>query len=289
MKYCLLLLFSLLSLSSFGQKYKLKKNVLSKDKVEVAKMEGKVNILKTDLTIKTMDDKPLVIVSDGHFSTKVPDVAPILWLRFYLPQLGKEIILQQKNSYFNTKQFLKYEFEKKGVHFYADGLHEDELELLEDYSTQLQADTLEVLSFLQFFKENLPAQQVDRPASQPVTFGTFNNSSDVAIIQGKDGNGKPIVIGKIRYTHVPGMTSTDPPSKHAIRIYKRFPDKVLFNGEETDYLLAGYIDLLESIPELFLYQNGREESHIDYKIDTQKKGLDSAKGAARYMVSKGLL
>lgn len=289
MKNYLLLLFIFLSLTSYGQKYKLKKDILSKDKVEIAKMEGKVSLVKKDLTISTMDDSQILVVTGGTYSDVFPGNEPLSWYSFWFPQLKREITLKESNSYFNTKQFLKNEFEEKGIHFYADGLHADELEQLEDYSAQLHKDTLNIIDSFRFYKEAFAANHINRPASAPVSFGLINNSPDLLIIQGKDENGKAIIIGKIVYAHNPGMSSSDPGRQHKARIFRKLQNEIVFNGNKTSYLIAGYIDLFESFPRLFLYEDGKAVNPTIYRIDTSKDGLQSAREAAAFMAAKGYL
>lgn len=233
MKNCLLIFLTLISLSAYGQKYKLKKDILKKDKVAVAKVEGKVGLGKKDLSITTMENEQILIVNGGRYASRLPEMDPISWFTFSLPQLDKTIIMKENGTYFSTKQFLKHEFANKDIHFYADGLHEEELALLEDYTQQLHEDTIKLHNQRIFFKEKLPALHIERPASEPVIFGTFKNSTDVAIMQGKDENGKPIVIGKIHYVHNPGMSNSDPSRQRKIRIYKKLPHDITFNNEQT--------------------------------------------------------
>ncbi len=290
MKNCLLILLCLFSFAAFGQKYKLKKDILQKDKVPVAKVEGKVNLSQAALTLTTMDGTPTLLVSNGRYKSDIPGTAPLSWYNFYFPQLDKTIMLKVTNNYFNTKQFLRYEFEKKEIHFYEDGLHEEELAKLEDYSQQLHADTLELLDFISFYKDNLAANHIKRDPTEPLTFGTFTQSSDIAIIQGKDGNGDPLVIGKISYTHNPGASISDPAKQHRVKIFKKLSAPIEQDGRQTDYLIAGYIDLFESFPELFLYQEGRNLNRTEYAVNQQsEKNTKAAKDAAAFMVKNGYL
>ncbi len=121
----------------------------------VANIEGKVGLLKIDLTIRDMNGSPILIVTGSSFTSVLPEMEPIFWYTFHFPQLEKEVLLKKTYTYFNTSQFLKHEFEAKGIHFYPNGFHKDEMSLLQDYSHQLHVDTTQIIDSLQFYKKNL--------------------------------------------------------------------------------------------------------------------------------------
>ncbi len=90
----------------------------------------------------------------------------------------------------------------------------------------------------------------------------------MAIIQGHDENNNPIIIGKIVCLYSQGMGPTDPYKQHKAWIYKKLETKIIIDGKHVDYLLAGYIDLGESIHSYFCI---KKESYLEIQNMESKK------------------
>lgn len=287
--FLILLCFSVTS--TFAQSYKVKKGVLYKGKTAVANVEGKVNLTKVDMSVETLKGTPILEVKGHSFTRVQPDMEPLYWYTFSFPQFDQKFTIKQKANYINTKPFLKREFAGIGVHFYEDGFKQDELKAFEDYSTQLKADTMEILEKVNSYVSILTSGKIDRPLDKPVVFRNYESIKGLVITQGTRKNSKnedvPIIIGRISYYKNEGQSISDPSRSHKATIYKKMPGKVNIDGRETDFVAAGYIDLLELIPQLYLYEENITLSNTEFRIDN--KNIEDAKKAAKYMVKKGLL
>lgn len=292
MKISSLLVILYFSVSSaFAQSYKIKKDVVYKDKVAIAKLEGSVNLTKVDLSISTLKDTPILKVEGHTFSDVQPDMESIYWYTFTFPEFDRKFTIQQTANYLGTKQFLKLELARKGVHFYEDGFKLDELDGLQDYSTQLKEDTLKLLEKINFYTETLSSGKIERPLSEPVAFRNYTTIKGLVITQGYRKNEKdediPIIIGRISYYKNEGQSISDPSRSHRITVYKKMPTEVTIDGYTSDFVAAGYIDLLEGIPSLYLYQNNRSLGVTEFKIGD--RNIEDAKRAAKFMVKNGWL
>ena len=286
-----LIILSISVSSAFAQSYKIKKGTLYKGKEAVAKIDGAMSLTKADLTATTLDGTTVLKVKGHVFDDIQPGMEPIYWYTFTFPQFDRKFTIKQKSNYFGTKQFLKNEFAGRNLHFYGDGFKEEDLGVLEDYGEQLSKDTLELLEEINFYSKTLASAKVERDLNAPVAFRNYTNIKGLVITQGyrenAEGEEIPIIIGRINYYKNEGQSISDPSRSHRITLYKKMPSKVEIDGRPTDFVVAGFIDLLENIPELYLYQENKTVSHTQFR--SESRNIEDAKRAAKYMVKLGLL
>ncbi|MEL7006489.1 MAG: hypothetical protein AAFN93_27765 [Bacteroidota bacterium] len=292
MKTTMAIFLTLVTFSTaFPQSYKIKKNILYKGKETVAQLDGAVGLTKIKLQVKTMDNDPVLQV-DGHAFTRVqPSMEAVRWYTFSFPQFNKTYTIPQQANYLNTKQFIKKELAGIGINFYSDGFKAEELDNLKDMSDQIKEDTLKLLEEIDKYVVILNSGKVKRLNGQPLEYRNYQNIKGTVITQGYRKNDKnedvPIIIGKITYYKNEGQSISDPSRSHRITIYKKMPMTVEIDGRTTDFVAAGFIDLLENIPNLYLYEENRYVSHTQFTI--KDRNLNDAKRAAKFMEELGLL
>jgi len=277
--------------SAVAQSYKVKKDVLYKDKVAIANLNGSVGLTKSDLTLTNLQGEPILFVSGHSFKNVLPGMDPIFWYSFTFPKTDQKFLIKPRANYFGTRQFIKNEFAGKDIHFYQAGFKTEELQQLDDYTPQLASDTLKVLERARFFAEALTSGTINRPLDKPVEFKRYTTIKGLVITQGyrknADDEDVPIIIGRISYYFNEGNSISDPSRAHRITVFKKVPGKIDLDGTMTNFIPAAYVDLLENIPNLYLYQTNRNLSSTDFRIEN--KNIEDAKKIAKYLVRKKLM
>ena len=280
----------LLNFQVSAQKYKIKKDIVFKNGVEIAKINGKLK--SGEASIEDLQGNSLLHIKINKYDKTIPGAKPVSWFSFNFPQFEKEFSIALKATYFSTKQILKHELHKKGVHFYEDGIHEEELAALEDDSKKIKEDTSKIVKSIEYYKNHL-TKKISRPLEEVKFFKVENSSNSYWITQGYRTNSKeektPITIGKFIAYENKGKSLSDPSKARYVTIYKKLPRTVDFKGAQTDILPAAHIDLEEIFPKLYLYQTGKSLSDGEYNVKKAEKNIKIAQDAARFLVSQGYL
>ena len=251
-------LFLMLAFSHFlnGQNYKVKKGRLFKDKQEVGRIEGEIGVLKlADLIFYNINDEEALKVKEHWLESDYPIFEPVRWYVLTFTKQFEEVVFPS-NGYFKEKTFIKYVLKDQGVEIYKEGFKWEELSKIRenDYKEKLKKDTVEIAKEVRFYQEVLSAGRLERDFSKRPTIRPIPTVPDMYWInQGFDLKSEPYEIGRL------GVFTTavlGEPEKREIMILKRLPEPVMRDGEEVEFIEAGYVDLSEVIPKLFTFQDG---------------------------------
>lgn len=261
--------------------YKVKKGIIYKDKVEVGSVTGDASLAKfVDLTFKDKDGNVVLTMLQKKFSTGYPGHEEIFWNELDFTALDIQCVLLCKVSYINEAKVIKHEFENRGVEIFTDGFHQknvEELLLVDDYTDQLREDTLKYWKERDFYQKSLDGPLVKRDYSSKITFKLMPREVDMYYInQGANLKSEPYEIGRLAIVNTDNIME----KKTEIVIMKRLAEPVMRDGEETEFIEAGYLRLGQ-FPKLFTYQDGKEHN-IGTQLSESMEGIYTE--AVKYMM-----
>ena len=273
MKISFILTVFFLSILVDAPSYKVKKGVIYKDKVEIGTVSGDASLTKfVDLTFKDNGGNVVLTMHQKRFNTGYPGHEEIYWNELDFTALGVQCILLCKNAYINESKVIKFEFENRGVEIFEDGFHRknvEELLLVDDYTEQLRKDTLTFWNERDFYQRSLDGPLFKRDYSAKITFKRMPGEVDMYYInQGVNLKSEPYEIGRLAVIQTDNIME----QKTEIVIMKRLTDPVMRDGEETEFVEAGYIRVNQN-PELFTYQDGKTHKGIGFQFREPIEGL----------------
>tara|TARA_Y100001972_G_scaffold123543_1_gene170998 strand:+ start:3389 stop:4252 length:864 start_codon:yes stop_codon:yes gene_type:complete len=282
MKISIILTVLSLSILVDAPSYKVKKGVIFKDKVEVGTVSGDASLTKfVDLTFKDKGGNVILTMLQKRFRTNYPGHEEIYWNELDFVALDIQCILLCKNAYINESKVIKFEFENRGVEIFADGFHRknvEELLLVDDYTEQLRKDTLTLWKERDFYQRSLDGPLIKRDYSAEITFKPMPREVDMYYInQGANLKSEPYEIGRLAVVRTDNIME----KKTEIVIMKHLAEPVMRDGEETEFVEAGYIRVNQN-PELFTYQDGKTHNGIGFQLRDPVEALYSK--AVKYMM-----
>ncbi|UII24450.1 hypothetical protein LVD15_14075 [Fulvivirga maritima] len=286
---------------SLAQKYKVKKDVLYKDKVVMGKVTGKVK----EFTVFDNNDAPILRANQGYFKGRIPGQKDILWMDLEFPALDKKVRINSM-TYWSVKHFLNVELFGKGVHLYDDGFNTNDIDTFVDVAETVRKDTMEVVEVLNYYNVALSKLGIPKKPDASLYFEKIYNSRNYWIYQiyrnedDEEDEKRSIKIGKMEFSGVEdrsiGSSTGRGKKVNEMKIYRKLiaevtgPDSKYLEYTDGNFLLAATIDLNDALGELYLYQNGEYMSRMKYEVETRDKSEGTiGKSVANWMFSHGYL
>jgi hypothetical protein len=266
-KSILLLVLAFTIATAYTQKIQLKKGVLSKDDVQIGKVEGEATLLKgTDVAIKSVDGATtLVSIKDPLVTFGSPYHEPIRYYAIEFVTLGKKaaFIPDQKKFFTSEKKLVEYLFERIGADFLGkDGLNAatiDQFIASKDQSKAIASDTTHIGNLIRVSKVKITEPIINRPADGGVRINSLSKETISTTWQETfetfdvlKGN---VVIGQItkRYKGDPSVPSTSPSSQSVEYIVKRKVPSFMLDDKKIDFISLAKIKSTVSGPDIMTY------------------------------------
>lgn len=279
---------------AYSQKIQLKKGILSKDDVQIGKVEGEATLLKgTDVSIKAADGSPLVIVKDPLVTFGSFYHEPIRYYAIEFVPLGKKVSLipDQKKFFTSEKKLVEYLFENIGSDFLGkDGLNAatiDKFIATKDQSQAIAKDTTHIGNLIRISKTKITEPIISRPenGNLMLTAGTKETISTMwqETFQSFDVVKGGVVIGRItkRYKGDPSVPSTSPSSKSVEYIVTRKVPTFTLDDQKVDYINLARIKSSVSGPDIATFCESKYLKIADvFSAETE---------IATWLVEKGCL
>lgn len=255
-----------------AQKYKVKRRdgTVSKDKEEVARVEGKVTMFKPSYMDMYQNDELVLSLKEKNWSSIYKEFKGFPYYELEFPQLGEKFSVRTSYTLTNEKQIINYLLADNGLHIYKDGFKEEEIERMKNSKavSSIRTDTSMYLNLLSEWKEALAedaypfndsiydkvyvrAVHTDvekRPKNLPdgITHLLYRQITDEEIIRDykAEEKSKYKLVGALSYKNaepeIGQMKGT-----YEIRVFRRLNKSVEYNGKETMYAPLAYTDLNE--------------------------------------------
>lgn len=274
----------------FSQKIQLKKGILSKDDVQLGKLEGEATLLNgTNVSITSMDGSPLVKIKDPLVKFGSVYHEPIRYYSVEFPSIGKTVsfIPDQKKFFTSEKKLVEYLFENIGKEFLGkDGVNAELVNQFIASKDQTQAiakDTTHISNLIKISKEKIKEPLITRQADGAVrlvskekitistmwqeTLETFN------IVKGN------VIVGQLtkNYKGDPSVPSTSPSSKSVTYVVNRKVNSFTLDGETVDFISLAKVKSAVTGPDIYTYCESKsikisdiysaEQEIVDYLIE----------------------
>jgi hypothetical protein len=166
-KITLLTASLLITTLCFSQRLQLKKGILSEDGQPVAKLEGKATLFKTNVTIKSLSDTPLLSVERiiKTFGSPFHEGINYYEIRFIPTGKVASLLMTGENSYTSEKNLAQYIFDTIGHNFFSnDQINQEIVDAFfkGDQSEQIRTDTLMTRNLITLSKEKLTEPLIPR-------------------------------------------------------------------------------------------------------------------------------
>jgi hypothetical protein len=198
----------LISHSAISQKYKVKDDVITKDKAVVGKITGDAGVDKTDMVIFGVNGEKVLSMSQGIFNVRDPFFDVIRWYNIKFEDTGKEMRIYHAGSC-GPKCVINNALVPKGI--MLDGSvvkDQDAIIAKADISEKIQKDTVAILEKHNGWVRLLEKNTILRDKEKPVSVMKVKEDNEMAgttiteynIVQDN------VVIGKIIKNHTQSST-----------------------------------------------------------------------------------
>lgn len=293
---CLLSFTTILS----GQTYKIKKEVLLKDKVPVARVTGELNWVRgADMALETLEGEVFCEIVTRNFKPSYPMFDEVRWTILNFPEFNKTFTLARNTDWGSKISVVRNEVVGQGLQISEKGINPENLEGLyeKDISLRLNEDTLAIIEEIAFMRESLEDNSIERDRSRPhalVPLVSKNPAEKVSLVtQDVEGLGmiysgaKPLVVGKVVHETNNPYSVVYEPTKDLVVIYKKLKNPVVRDGKELEFFPAGEIDFTKRDIALFLFETGEVPALAKYNREMPRQEVIGK--AVKYMIIRGFL
>jgi hypothetical protein len=202
-KHLVLVLSMLLLINvSFAQKYKVKDDMITRDKAPVGKLTGDAGVTKTDLVIFGNSGEKVLSLTQGRFDPKNPFFQSIAWYNVKFEDTGKSFVIYHAGSC-GPKCVLNNALAPAGIVF--DGTvikNQEDIISKNDIAAKIAKDTTEILGKHNTWMKLLNKNKILRDNEKPVVLIKESESLNVettrTVFNVVQDN---IVVGKIIKLH----------------------------------------------------------------------------------------
>jgi hypothetical protein len=272
----LVLVLSMVSLInvSFAQKYKVKDDMITRDKAPVGKLTGDAGVDKTNLVIFGNSGEKVLSMSQGTFDPKNPFFRYISWYNVKFEDTGKSFVIYHAGNC-GPKCVLNNALAPVGIVF--DGTvikNQDDIIAKNDIAAKIAKDTTEILSKHNTWLKLLSKNKILRDTEKPVVLTKESEGINVEttrtvynVVQDN------IVVGKVIRLHTQSSTRIE-------TTYEFY--ETLYAAEEgmTDVPAGRVTDTFFDV-EFVTIVDGKK-----HKIKTEDKA-NAQKLLATYLVGNG--
>jgi hypothetical protein len=201
-----LCLVSLINVS-FAQKYKVKDDMITRDKAPVGKLTGDAGVDKTNLVIFGNSGEKVLSMSQGTFDPKNPFFRYISWYNVKFEDTGKSFVIYHAGNC-GPKCVLNNALAPVGIVF--DGTvikNQDDIISKNDIAAKIAKDTTEILSKHNTWLKLLNKNKILRDTEKPVVLTKESEGVNVEttrtvynVVQDN------IVVGKVIRLHTQSST-----------------------------------------------------------------------------------
>lgn len=274
MKLVLVLSFALMINISFAQKYKVKDDMITRDKAPVGKLTGDAGVDKTNLVILGNNGEKVLSMSQGTFDAKNPFFRYISWYNVKFEDTGKSFIIYHAGNC-GPKCVLNNALAPVGIVF--DGTfvkNQDDIISKNDISAKIGKDTTEILakhnSWLKLLNKNKILRDTEKPVVLTKESEALNVETTRTVYNVVQDN---IVVGKVVRLH----------TQSSIRVETTYEFyETLYAAEDgmTDVPAGRVTDTFFDL-EFVTIVDGKK-----HKLKTEDK-VNAQKVLAIYLVSQG--
>ena len=284
----------------YGQTYKIKKEVLLKDKVPVARVTGDLSWVRgADMALETLEGEVFCQIITRSFKPSYPMFDDVRWTILTFPEWDKTFTLSRSTDWGSKISVVRQEVVDQGLQISERGIDPADLEGLyeKDITLRLQEDTLRIIEEIAFMQESLEDNSIERNRSRPhalVPLVSKSPAEKVSLVtQDVEGLGmiysgsKPLVVGKVVHQTNNPYSVVYEPTKDLVVIYKKLKDPVMKNGEELEFFPAGEIDFTKRDLFLFLFETGEVPALVKYNHEMPRQEV--VEKAVKFMIIRGFL
>lgn len=281
----------------FSQKLQLKKGVISRDGQPIAKLEGKATLLKTDVTIKSLTDVPLLNIQRiiKTFGSPFHEAVQYYTIRFIPADKAAYMLMTSSNSYTSEKNLAQYFFDTIGHDFFnGDKLNTEIVDAFiskGDQSGQIKKDTLRTRGLITLSKEKLSEPLTGRDVNAGLylksltkeTISTVRAESleTFDIYQGDQVIGR--ILKRIKGDKsIPGAGNNTINSAEFV-VMRKVP-QFSYDGETLDFVNLALVEGSSEYPDIYV------ECEKAWAKDLKLRDIYSAEHQiTSWLISKGCL
>jgi hypothetical protein len=283
-KFILFITLTTLVINVFSQDINIKGGQILLDKVPIAKIDGKIGLLKdADLTILSLDDKPLITVKEKKYKYFIPGFENWLYVEVHFLKSDKYLIYPYDihTRLGSEKKVVKFLFANETPL----SINNNEIDVEKengfinkyDSSAQFVKDTTDKNDYERKLIDQLKNSEIKRDKGKQIVL-KYNSTG--SIIYQSD-----VVIGKIEKI----ITTRQSPQKSMVEyfVYKKFETPLNVGNEALDFGLTIYFKVENSgtlAPMAIIQKKKYDNSGLIIKIDE-----DAQQKIADYLVGHGYL
>ena len=270
------------------QDVKVKKGSLLMDEVPVAAIEGKINIIKTDLTFKALDNSVLLTIIDYYYTFDLPQYKEFSYYKINFPKTEKTILLYKNLSYFNEKQISKFLFVDLGLQIKDNDIDPGSLStFIEKYdeTAKIVKDTINANELEKIFAEKLIENQIERNKSAEIVFKSVqSNNANRSINEiWQDNKLLGTFMVDVVYPTAPGASGSKP--KYFYTVEKIINAPFEFDGVKYEKALVAHLIVdIGMLTKCITFQDKKQ--HDIPLIDGNEADV---KKVCKYLINKGYL
>jgi hypothetical protein len=239
-KFILFITLTTLVINVFSQDINIKGGQILLDKVPIAKIDGKIGLLKdADLTILSLDDKPLITVKEKKYKYFIPGFENWLYVEVHFLKSDKYLIYPYDihTRLGSEKKVVKFLFANETPL----SINNNEIDVEKengfinkyDSSAQFVKDTTDKNDYERKLIDQLKNSVISRDQSSPVILKYTKTGS---VIYQTD-----VIIGKIEKVYTTRPSPQSPLVEYFV--YKKFASPLNVGNEVIEYGLAAYISV----------------------------------------------
>ena len=292
-----LLAFVFYFFDSTGQSIKVKKGSLLMDKVHVATFEGKINLLKTDLNLKALDNSTLFTLKSKYFGTDLPQYESFEFYEINFPKSEKTVLFYKTIMYYNEKQISKVLFVDMGLKINGNEIDAGSLtKFIEenDKAAKIAEDTVKTRDLENMFAEKLAENQIERDKTAKINLKPLpSEDKDVAINEMRQAD---VLLGtfsiKKTIKQMPSGSATSVLSEAERTIITYIIEKQIktpfeFDGTKYDKAIVAFLRVEGgSLRYFYTFQDKRLQSHTSIKLEGKEKDIEKV---CKYLIENEYL
>ncbi len=270
------------------QKIKVKKGSLLMDDVQVANVEGKINLLKTDLTFKALDNSILFTMKDYFVAFDLPQFKDFSYYEINFPKTEKTILCYKTISYYNEKQISKYLFVDCGLQIKDNDIDPGSLStFIEKYdeTEKIVGDTIKAKELEKLIAEKLIENQIERDKTAEIVFKSVPSSvADRAVNEiWQDNKLLGTLTVDVKYPPAQAPAGSEPDFTYTIEKMVATPFE--FDGVEYDKALVAIVKVEGgTLRKCLTFQD--KKKHSIPLIKGEEQDLEKV---TEYLIKKGYL
>jgi hypothetical protein len=273
-----LLVFLMLSAVNivFAQKYKVKDDMITRDKAPVGKLSGDAGVDKTNLEVLGNNGEKILTVTQGTFNVQNPFFNYIRWYNIKFEDTGKTFKIYHAGNC-GPKCVLNNALAPKGIQL--DGAFvkdQDAIIAKADISEKLGKDTTEILNKHNLWVKLLGKNKILRDGEKPIVLTKESESLNVetttTIYNVVQDN---IIIGKVVKHHTQSSTRVETAYEFFERLYQ--PEEGI-----TDVPAGKVTDMFFDLEFVTILDGKKHKLKVEDKANAQK-------ALAVYLINKEYL